>query len=53
MKLKNFDLALADCKAAIQLNPSDKAFRDQWEKIKALKAESHKSEAEAMQKAFA
>ena len=53
MKLKSYDLAQADCKAAIVLAPSDKSFRDQWEKIKTLKTEAHKTEAEAMQKAFA
>lgn len=53
LKLKEFDLAAEDCKAAITLQPSDKSFRELWEQIKVQKTNSKKSEQEAMQKFFA
>lgn len=53
MKLQEWDLAFADCKAAIQIDPKSKAFRDQWDAIKAEKSKASQGERAAMQKMFA
>jgi tetratricopeptide (TPR) repeat protein len=34
LKLKNYDEAVDDIKAAIKLSPADKALRDEYENIK-------------------
>jgi hypothetical protein len=52
-KLKNFDEGLQDIKEAIKLSPSDKALRDEFENIKALKKKESDSEKEAAKKLFA
>lgn len=36
-KLKNFEEAINDIKEAIKISPADKALRDEFEAIKALK----------------
>jgi tetratricopeptide (TPR) repeat protein len=42
--LKQYDEALESIKEAIKLNPSDKNFRDEFEKIKALRNKAKDAE---------
>lgn len=53
LQAKNFDQAAADCKAAVNLNPKEKSYRDHWELIKTEKTAALKSEQEAMKAFFA
>ena len=43
-KLKNYDEAITDIKEAIKLSPGDKALRDEFEAIKALKKKESDAE---------
>lgn len=52
MKLKNFDEATEDMKAAIKLNPQDKKLRTEFENIKNEKKKHNSSQAAAMQNMF-
>lgn len=40
-KLTQFDEALVDIKEAIKINPSDKALREEFDKIKELKKKAN------------
>jgi tetratricopeptide (TPR) repeat protein len=53
LKLKDFDKAAEDCKAAVMINPKDAGHRAHYDLIKKEKANASKGEREAMQKAFA
>ena len=52
-KLKNYDEAITDIKEAIKLSPGDKALRDEFEAIKALKKKESDAEKTAAQNLFA
>jgi uncharacterized protein HemY len=53
MKLKEFEKATDDLKAAIKLNPKDKKLRDEFENLKQEKKKHSASEQQLMQKFFA